>query len=109
MTPRQLSQQSSWWCPACVQRVPLLTSRPDGVGLIAWRTSPKRSSNLRASRAKGILERGLRESVSRKHSCVGTEHLLLGLLAGGEGTANRVLATLSVTHLRQTLLERMVP
>ncbi|WP_186762696.1 Clp protease N-terminal domain-containing protein [Lentzea tibetensis] len=60
-------------------------------------------------RVKEVLERGLRESVSRKHSCVGTEHLLLGLLAEGESTANRVLANLSVTHLRQTLLERMVP
>ncbi|WP_186763441.1 Clp protease N-terminal domain-containing protein [Lentzea tibetensis] len=58
-------------------------------------------------RVKEVLERGLRESVSRKHSCVGTENLLLGLLAGGEGTANRVLATLSVTGLRQALLERM--
>lgn len=42
-------------------------------------------------RAKKALERALREALRLRHSHVGTEHLLLGLLADGDGRAARLL------------------
>jgi ATP-dependent Clp protease ATP-binding subunit ClpC len=43
-------------------------------------------------RAKQALERALREAVQLGHNYVGTEHLLLSLLAEGDGTVAHVLA-----------------
>ncbi|HET8529463.1 MAG TPA: Clp protease N-terminal domain-containing protein [Gaiellaceae bacterium] len=45
-------------------------------------------------RAKESLERALREALSLRHNYIGTEHILLGLVALDEGAALRVLATL---------------
>lgn len=42
--------------------------------------------------AKRVLERALREAVQLGHTYIGTEHLLLSLLAGGDDIAARVLA-----------------
>jgi ATP-dependent Clp protease ATP-binding subunit ClpA len=42
-------------------------------------------------RAKKVLELALRESVQLGHDFIGTEHLLLGLVRGGEGPAAEVL------------------
>ncbi len=42
-------------------------------------------------RAKKVLERALREALSRGHTYIGTEHLLLGLVGENEGIAARVL------------------
>ncbi|HVT67675.1 MAG TPA: Clp protease N-terminal domain-containing protein [Trebonia sp.] len=42
--------------------------------------------------AKRVLERALRESLQLGHQYIGTEHLLLGLLAEDGGVAARVLA-----------------
>jgi ATP-dependent Clp protease ATP-binding subunit ClpA len=42
-------------------------------------------------RAKKVLELALRESVQLGHDYIGTEHLLLGLVRGGEGPAAEVL------------------
>jgi ATP-dependent Clp protease ATP-binding subunit ClpC len=45
--------------------------------------------------AKKALEMSLREAVQLGHKYIGTEHLLLGLIRGGDGTvAGRVLAEL---------------
>lgn len=43
-------------------------------------------------RAEKVLELALRESVQLGHDCIGTEHLLLGLVREGAGPAAQVLA-----------------
>lgn len=50
-----------------------------------------------APRAKEVLRLAVRESVQFGHRYIGTEHLLLGLLREGDGTAARVLASLGVS------------
>ncbi|MCK9874651.1 Clp protease [Frankia sp. Ag45/Mut15] len=47
-------------------------------------------------RAKKVLEKGLREAVSLRHNRIGTEHLLLGLLAVTGGVSARLLAEWNV-------------
>jgi ATP-dependent Clp protease ATP-binding subunit ClpC len=42
--------------------------------------------------AKQVLERALREAVQLGHNYIGTEHLLLSLLAGGDDVTAQVLA-----------------
>ncbi|MBG0816920.1 Clp protease [Planomonospora sp. ID82291] len=42
-------------------------------------------------RAKKVLELSLREALDLRHTYIGTEHLLLGLIREGEGLAARVL------------------
>jgi prophage maintenance system killer protein len=49
-------------------------------------------------RAKKVLELALQEAVQLGHSYIGTEHLLLALLAEGEGVAAQVLASLGVGY-----------
>src|SRR5512133_3375109 len=43
-------------------------------------------------RAKKVLELSLREALQLKHTYIGTEHILLGLLREGEGVAAQILA-----------------
>ena len=47
-------------------------------------------------RAKKVLELSLREALGLGHSYIGTEHLLLGLIRGGEGAGARVIERLGV-------------
>lgn len=42
--------------------------------------------------AKKVLELSLREALRMRHSCIGTEHVLLGLLHPGTGAGQEVLA-----------------
>jgi ATP-dependent Clp protease ATP-binding subunit ClpC len=49
------------------------------------------------SRAKKVLELAMAEARGMNHSYVGTEHLLLGLIAEGEGVAAEVLRSFDVT------------
>lgn len=49
------------------------------------------------SRAKKVLELAMTEARELNHSYVGTEHLLLGLLAEEKGIAARVLQSFGVT------------
>ena len=60
-------------------------------------------------RAKKVLELALREALQLGHSYIGTEHLLLGLLREGEGSAVQVLVSLGVDlrQARQEVLQRM--
>jgi len=48
-------------------------------------------------RAKKVIELAIDEARQLGHSYIGTEHLLLGLLRGGEGVAAGVLDSLGVT------------
>jgi ATP-dependent Clp protease ATP-binding subunit ClpA len=52
-------------------------------------------------RAKGALERATREALGLGHNYIGTEHLLLGLLAMEEGLASRVMRRMGL-ELRTT-------
>ncbi len=45
-------------------------------------------------RAKKVLELSLREALQLGHNYIGTEHILLGLIGGGEGVAAQVLVKL---------------
>lgn len=49
------------------------------------------------SRAKKVLELSMSEARQLNHSYVGTEHLLLGLIAEGKGIAAQVLVDVGVT------------
>ncbi|MEU4567608.1 Clp protease N-terminal domain-containing protein [Micromonospora sp. NPDC023956] len=54
-------------------------------------------------RAKKVLELSLREALHLRHRHVGTEHILLGLLREGDGTAAQVLheAGVDLSDLRR--------
>jgi ATP-dependent Clp protease ATP-binding subunit ClpA len=60
-------------------------------------------------RAKKVLELSLREAVRLKHSFIGTEHILLGLLRDGEGLAALVIteAGLDLADLRRRVDEAL--
>jgi ATP-dependent Clp protease ATP-binding subunit ClpA len=60
-------------------------------------------------RAKKVLELALREALHLKHSHIGTEHLLLGLIREGDGLAAKVLtdAGLSLDDLRTHVLDAL--
>ena len=60
-------------------------------------------------RAKRVLELTLRQSTELGHEEIGTEHLLLGLLAEGEGVGVEALGAVGVDSaaLRTTVLERV--
>jgi ATP-dependent Clp protease ATP-binding subunit ClpC len=55
------------------------------------------------SRAKKVLELSMQEARAMNHSYVGTEHLVLGLLAEGKGVAAQVLQSSGVTLDRARL------
>jgi ATP-dependent Clp protease ATP-binding subunit ClpC len=58
-------------------------------------------------RAKKVLEFSLREALQLGHNYIGTEHILLGMVRGGEGVAAQVLAKegLTIGQLRETVLD----
>ncbi|GAA3438668.1 Clp protease N-terminal domain-containing protein [Kutzneria kofuensis] len=60
-------------------------------------------------RAKRVLEYTLRQSVELGSATIGTEHILLGILAEGEGVAVKVLRNLDVDvdSLRPAVLEKI--
>jgi ATP-dependent Clp protease ATP-binding subunit ClpA len=60
-------------------------------------------------RAKTVLEQSVRESRDRGDENVGTEHMLLAMIAEGSGVGMRVLAGLGVdpADLRAAVLERL--
>jgi ATP-dependent Clp protease ATP-binding subunit ClpC len=57
-------------------------------------------------RAKKALELSLRESLQLGHNYIGTEHILLGLVALGEGVAAQVLISrgLSLDRVREQVM-----
>jgi hypothetical protein len=57
-------------------------------------------------RAKKVMELALRESPQLRHSFLGTEHILLGLIREGEGLAAQILVKLGadLKQLRSTVL-----
>jgi hypothetical protein len=77
------------------------STRPDEEQLLARYTS----------RARASLARAREEAREMGHNYVGTEHLLLGVLADPAALSVRVLAELGVTtdELRQAVIEAAVP
>lgn len=73
--------------------------------LVSPGTEPPESHIPFTPRAKRSLEGALRESVRLGHDIIGPEHLLLGLMAEGEGTAARALAQAGaeVDRVRETV------
>jgi ATP-dependent Clp protease ATP-binding subunit ClpC len=57
--------------------------------------------------AKKVLEFSLREALQLGHTYIGTEHILLGLVREGEGTAGQVLVGLGadLNRTRQLVIE----
>jgi ATP-dependent Clp protease ATP-binding subunit ClpC len=51
-------------------------------------------------RAKKVLELSLREALQLRHNYIGTEHLLLGLIAEGKGVASQALQKLGADEAR---------
>ena len=49
---------------------------------------------------KKVLELSLREAIALRHNYIGTEHLLLGVVRGGDPTVLATLAALEVTPAR---------
>jgi ATP-dependent Clp protease ATP-binding subunit ClpA len=62
-------------------------------------------------RTKEVLEHALREGLDLGHNYIGTEHILLGLVAEGEGVGMRVLADLGVdgATLRAAVTSGLLP
>ena len=60
-----------------------------------------------APRAKDVLELSLRESLQLGHGCIGTEHILLGLLREGGGVAAQVLVRLGadLNRVREQVIQ----
>jgi ATP-dependent Clp protease ATP-binding subunit ClpC len=60
-------------------------------------------------RAKKVLEFALREALQLGHNYIGTEHLLLGIVREGSGTATQILTEFGVelTDLHDKVLEMM--
>ncbi len=58
-------------------------------------------------RAKKVLELSLREALALGHNYIGTEHILLGLMREGDGTAARVLVSLGadLSRVRPQVLQ----
>ncbi len=61
-------------------------------------------------RAKKVLELALRQALKLTHNYIGTEHILLGLLAEGEGVAAQILITEvegGLVRVRDAVFDRM--
>lgn len=58
--------------------------------------------------AKKVLEQSLREAMALKHNYIGTEHLLLGLLAREPGEASGILRELGVTVGHRDIRNRVL-
>jgi hypothetical protein len=63
------------------------------------------------SRAKKVFDLARKEAKSLKHTYIGTEHILLGLLREGDGVAARILRSLGVNieQTRQEILKELDP
>lgn len=61
-------------------------------------------------RAKKVLELALRQALKLGHSYIGTEHVLLGLVAEGEGVAAQILMSEvegALVQVRDAVFQRM--
>ncbi|MDG3009246.1 Clp protease [Rhodococcus sp. D2-41] len=76
-------------------------------GIFGWR-KPARGHTPFTRDAKKSIELALRQAVHRKDGEIRPEHLLLGVLTGGEPAAARMIESkIAVADLRTRLLEEM--
>src|SRR5690625_6269169 len=89
--------------------VPLDAVREQVRDIIGEGNQPPSGHSPFPPRAKRVLERSLREALQLGHNYTGTEHVLLGLLREGEGTAVKVLSRLKAepAAVRQEVIERL--
>jgi ATP-dependent Clp protease ATP-binding subunit ClpC len=80
--------------------VSLATARAQVEKIIGHGSSAPSDQIPFTPRAKKVLELSLREALQLGHSYIGTEHILLGLVAEGEGVAAQVLEKLGVDLVR---------
>lgn len=73
--------------------VELDTVRADIETRIGRGSEPTKGHIPFTPRAKTVLELALRQALKLKHNYIGTEHVLLGLIAEGEGVGAQVLMT----------------
>jgi ATP-dependent Clp protease ATP-binding subunit ClpC len=73
------------------------------------RGSPPTSQMPFTPRAKKVLELSLREALQLGHNYIGTEHVLLGLVAEGEGVGAQVLREFGaeLPAVRRQVMERL--
>ena len=69
------------------------------------------SSIQTTPRVRKVLSLAREEAKALRHTCVGTEHILLGLMREGDGVAGRVLKNLDVgiEHTRQEISKELDP
>ncbi len=60
-------------------------------------------------RAKKTLELSLREALQLRHTYIGTEHILLGLIREGDGVAAQIMKTHADLHAIRTAVVDTVP
>ena len=88
--------------------VELQPTRDAIVEIIGASTAPSPAGHIPFTpRSKKVLELALREAVQLNHNYIGTEHVLLGLLAEGEGVGAQILMRrgLSLTDARQRVIQ----
>jgi ATP-dependent Clp protease ATP-binding subunit ClpC len=87
--------------------VHLDAARTEVVEIVGRGASPPSGHIPFTERAKATLERSLRESLQLGHNYIGTEHILLGLLADSSAVAVRVLDNLQIepARVRERLLQ----
>ncbi|HEV7762008.1 MAG TPA: Clp protease N-terminal domain-containing protein [Acidimicrobiales bacterium] len=87
--------------------VHLDAARAEVVEIVGRGASPPSGHIPFTERAKATLERSLRESLQLGHNYIGTEHILLGLLADSSAVAVRVLDNLRIepARVRERLLQ----
>ncbi len=74
-------------------------------------TGPKMFGTPYTPRVKKVLELAQKEADTLKHTYVGTEHILLGLLLEGGGVAGQVFKNLNVDieQTRKEILKELEP
>ena len=75
-----------------------IRSRVGGARVVDSTAAPERIPL--APRTMKVLELGLREALNLGHNYIGTEHLLLGILAEEKGTGGKALRDLGITQER---------
>ena len=99
--------EGPWWRRRQIQRQRLYRQNPASQAQ-AGGGSPKGHIPF-TPRAKKVLELSLREATALKHSYIGTEHVLLGLLREGQGLAVKILRDEGVPldQLREQVLAEL--
>jgi ATP-dependent Clp protease ATP-binding subunit ClpC len=78
----------------------------------AWEDDSRSADSRFSDALRGVLHNALREALTLGHNCIGTEHLLLGVLTAPTSTeAQQMLAQaeLSAADIREKLMQIVAP